>query len=107
MDVFTRTFDASTSVYWNNSAELNQIFIQLQQNYANQKLRVQGHIFLNEIFDALGMTRTSQGQIVGWLWNDDGDCYVDFGLDPFSDEAKNNLAYQLNFNVDGVIYEKI
>ncbi len=76
---YARFFD-ETSREWKKDAEMNLYFLQCQQTWANHQLRARGHIFLNEIYDSLGMERSSAGQIEGWVVNGDGDGFVDFGL---------------------------
>lgn len=106
---YARFFD-ETSQNWQKNAELNRIFVQAQQNYANHLLHARGHIFLNEVYDMLGLERSSAGQVVGWVTGNDGDNFIDFGLF----EAHNarfvngwERSIILDFNVDGVIYDKI
>jgi hypothetical protein len=106
---YARFFD-ECSTSWQKNAELNRLFVQCQQNYANQLLQARGHVFLNEIYDMLGLERSKAGQVVGWVISEDGDNYIDFGLF----EARSNLfvngwerSVLLDFNVDGVIYDKI
>jgi len=106
---YARFFDES-STEWRKDAELNRLFVQCQQNYLNQLLQARGHVFLNEAYDALGLERSSAGRVVGWIIGDDGDNYIDFGMY----EAQNSRfingterSILLDFNVDGVIYDKI
>jgi len=106
---YARFFD-ETSSHWEKNPELNRIYIQCQQNYANDLLRSRGHVFLNEVYDMLDFERTKAGQVVGWVIGKDGDNYVDFGIY----RAFNSLFVNgrertilLDFNVDGVIYDKI
>ena len=71
-------------VGWQKDAEHNKWFVMQQQNYANQKLRAQGYLFLNDVHDMFGIPRTKAGQIAGWLYEEKkgykGDTYVDFGI---------------------------
>jgi len=107
---YARFFDEG-SVNFQKQAEMNRLFIQCNQNFANNLLNSRGHVFLNEVYDMLGLERSSAGAVVGWVRNSDrGDGYIDFA--PF--EAKNNLFINeveprilLDFNVDGVIYDLI
>lgn len=106
---YARIFDEQSSEF-QKDPELNRLFIQCQQNYFTQKLQAYGHVFLNEVYDALGLERSKQGAIVGWIIGDDGDNFVDFGL--FSNpnpEFINGVEPRtiLDFNVDGVIFDKI
>lgn len=106
---YARFFD-EYSPNWQKDGELNRIFLQCQQNYANHRLQAYGHVFLNEVYDMLGLERSRAGAVVGWIVDGDGDAYIDFGL--FEARSKrfiNNLEKSiiLDFNVDGVIYDKI
>jgi hypothetical protein len=95
---------------WSPNAEFNKVFIKCQQNYANDRLISRGFIFLNEVLNDLGFPPTHAGQYVGWMMNDGGDNYVDFGL--FEAHQSGFLAgvepsIILDFNVDGVIIDKV
>lgn len=68
---------------WTKSPELNKFFLIQTQNQANDKLRLQGKLTLNEVYDMLGAPRTKYGQLAGWVYTEDesaGDNFVDFGL---------------------------
>ena len=68
---------------WTRNAELNKVFLIQTQNAANDKLRLNGILTLNEVYDMLGVPRTAYGQIAGWVYTEDdsvGDSYVDFGI---------------------------
>lgn len=106
---YVRLFD-ETNPNWTKQADQNLFFLRAQQNYFNDKLRAHGHVFLNEVFDALGMDRTPAGAIVGWRISDEGDNFVDFNI--YTPENRDFVQGQersvwLDFNVDGVIYNKI
>lgn len=112
---FTKCFDESCAAF-EKSPEDNMRFLKCQQNYANDLLKRRGHLFLNEVYDMLGFDRTSAGSVVGWIYDEEcpnGDNYVDFGIFNIKSEAARNFvngherAIWLDFNVDGVIYNKI
>lgn len=68
---------------WTKNAELNKFFLIQTQNQANDKLRLNGILTLNEVYDMLGAPRTKYGQLAGWVYTEDetaGDNFVDFGL---------------------------
>lgn len=97
---------------WTNNADHNFMYLRSIQSVCNDKYNAQGHLFLNEVLDAIGLQRTQAGAVVGWLKGSDGDDYVDFGfsdyyVDDYCDEATNAKNIHLNFNVDGVIWDKI
>lgn len=106
---YARFFDEG-SPNWQKNAEYNRLHIQCQQNYANNMLQARGYLFLNEVYTMLGINMSSAGQAVGWFLNSDGDNFVDFGIF----EARNSSLVNgeersilLDFNVDGVIIDKI
>lgn len=95
---------------WQKSPELNRLFVQCQQNYANDLLHARGHLFLNEVYDMLGIDHTSAGAIVGWVIDNGGDNYVDFGIFEAGNAQFVNgweRSIILDFNVDGVVFDKI
>ena len=110
--MYAKCFDES-SCKWSKTPSYNQMFLETQQIYANELLNTRGHIFLNEVYDSLGLPRTKEGAIVGWVQNGNGDGYVDFGLyNPKNPTARDFInGYErsifLDFNVDGVIYDLI
>jgi hypothetical protein len=109
MSPYARFFDEYSSS-WQKNPELNKIFLLAQQNYANHLLRARGHVFLNEIYDMLGLERCSAGQMVGWVISETGDNFIDFGMfEVRNADFVNNVerSILLDFNVDGVIYDKI
>lgn len=69
---------------WTKNAEANKTFLLQVQNWANEKLQNQHHLFLNELLDMLGAPRTRAGNEVGWLYDEDGvvcgDNYIDLGV---------------------------
>lgn len=106
---YARMFD-EYSAYWEKDPEYNRLYLQCQQNYANNLLRSRGHVFLNEVYDMLGVERTKAGAVVGWIIGKDGDNFIDFGIyEAFNSRFVNGIERSiiLDFNVDGVIYDKI
>lgn len=101
---------------WRKDPEDNLLFLRLQQDYANERLQKKGHLFLNEVYDMLGIPRSKAGQHVGWIYDEKhpiGDNYVDFGIYNTHIEANRNFVngYErtilLDFNVDGDIIDKM
>ena len=99
---------------WQNDPEYNLMFLKSQQQYANDLLRARGRLFLNEVYDMLGIERTKAGQVVGWTYNmknTTGDNFVDFGIYDMSKERVRAFVngYEpsilLDFNVDGNVWD--
>lgn len=115
---YARFFDEA-NINWDKSPEQNMYFLKMVQNQMNDKLKARGHVFLNEVYDALGFERSEAGQLVGWVWNKDntameaGDGYIDFGIFDGNDYAKrafvngDERSILLDFNIDGMIYDLI
>ena len=114
---YARFYDSGCD-NWQKDAEHNLWYLKQQQNYANEKLKANGYLFLNDVYDMLGIPRTKAGQIVGWIYDDknpnhNGDNYVDFGIYNINVEANRDFVngYEptilLDFNVDGPIYDLI
>ncbi len=114
ISMYARFFD-EYSMNWSKEPEYNIVFLHCQQKWANDMLKARGHLFLNEVYDALGLDRTTAGSVVGWVVSHDGDNYVDFGI--FKDHSTSNQlkdfvngregSILLDFNVDGIIYDRI
>jgi Family of unknown function (DUF6353) len=113
-DGYSRFFD-ETCGSWRRDPELNLFFLHSHQKYANDLLHSRGHVFLNEVYDMIGVDRSQAGSVVGWIKSDDGstDNFVSFGIfEGKTDTVRDFVngregAILLDFNVDGVIWDKI
>ena len=105
-------------VGWTKDPEANLTFLRAQERWANQRLQSVGHLFLNEVYEMLGLPHSSAGAVVGWIYdpkNPDakGDNKVDFGIYNIHIPANRDFvngwerSIWLDFNVDGVIYNQI
>jgi Family of unknown function (DUF6353) len=109
---YARFFD-QFSRNWEKTPEYNFVFLRCQQNYANDLLRSRGHVFLNDVYDMLGIERSRTGAVVGWVIGTEGDNYIDFGIFNGDNARARDFvngregSILLDFNVDGVIYDKI
>lgn len=106
-----------TNPFWNDASnEYNMMFIKNQERYANDLLRAKGYLFLNQVYELLGLPITQEGNVVGWVYDKDstvGDNFVDFGI--YADSCANYNDFingvddyiLLDFNVDGNILDLI
>lgn len=107
-NIYAKWFD-ERSPYFQRSHDRNMMFLTTQERYFNDRLKIHGHVFLNEVYEALGLPHTSAGAVVGWLYKD-SESYVDFGIwDVQRDVARDFVngyekAILLDFNVQGLIY---
>lgn len=113
--IYARFFDSSAPAWDKYSPDTNLFYLKCQQNYANDLLKFRGHVFLNEVYDLLQLPRSKAGSVVGWIRSSNpghGDNFVDFGIFSDSEQSHDFVngyegAILLDFNVDGIIYDKI
>lgn len=101
---------------WSENADHNMFYLKARQSQANDMLRANGHLFLNEVYDLLGFPRTKAGAVVGWIYdtkNPIGDNFVDFGMFEIQRPSSRNFmngytpGIVLDFNVAGNILDHI
>ena len=99
---------------WTKDPELNLMFLRKQQDFLNDRLKAEGYLFLNDVYDALGIQKTKIGQIAGWVYDEKnpvGDNYIDFGIYDTHREANRRFVnglertILLDFNCDGDILD--
>lgn len=105
---FTRT-----NPYWDDTPDYVEMFLRAQQNYANDRLKIEKALTLNDVYDSLGFQKTKAGMVVGWVLdenNEDGDNFIEFHVHKVyipNEYGEDELAYAIDFNVDGNIYNKM
>ena len=99
--------------YWEEDSSYVEMFLRSQQNYANDKLKANGHLTLNDVYDMLGFHDSKAGMVVGWIYDLDhpnGDNYVEFDVKKVNlpnEQGGYEEAYAIDFNVDGNIYNEM
>lgn len=113
VDDYARFFD-KTCRHYEENMNYNLMLLRSQQQLANDKLVADGFLFLSDVYDMLGITRTKMSQSVGWIYkpdgNSNGDNFVDFGAMVVKRETEDGGyedAILMNFNVDGPILDLI
>lgn len=110
---YSKFFD-ETSRCWEKDANYNLMFLRRMQSMFNDKLKANGYVFLNDVYDALDIERTPEGQTVGWVFdpdNPDLENYIDFGIYDVHRKSSRDFVnglervILLNFNVDGNILD--
>jgi Family of unknown function (DUF6353) len=109
--MYSRIFD-ETNPNWSKVPHQNQMFLTSQMTYANMRLRSKGKVYLNDVYDMLGLERSDEGQVVGWVDNsENGDSYIDFGVwngsvyDGMEWVTGSQDGIMLDFNVDGLVLD--
>lgn len=109
---FAKFFDEANP-NWEKDAEYNKSWLRLRQSLANDQLKARGYMYLNDVYDLLGIRRTKAGYKYGWIFdvkNPKRQNFIDFGIYDIhkagSRDFVNGLerSILLDFNVDGVIY---
>ena len=99
--------------YWDDTPDYVELFLRSQQNYANDRLKVDKVLTLNDVYDSIGFQKTKAGMVVGWVFdenNEDGDNFIEFNVRKVyipNEYGEEELAYAIDFNVDGNIYNKM
>lgn len=102
-----------TNPYWDDCPDYIEMFLRSQQNYANDRLKAEKYLTLNDVYESLGFQKTKAGMVVGWVFdenNKDGDNFVEFRVRKVfipNEKGEEELAYSIDFNVDGNIYDKM
>lgn len=109
---YARFFD-ECSREWVKDPYMNLTFLRGKQAMLNNKLQSCGFVFLNEVYRELDMGEPSQeGQVVGWYYTPDHPSFIDFGIYDSNRHTERFVnGYErsilLDFNVDGVIIDKL
>lgn len=105
-------FDNTNPNYVKDPANnYNLMFIQIQEQFCNDKLRVQGFLFENDARELLGLKKTEGGQRCGWVYDPNGPTHqISFGIDDYASNCGKNIyadGIWIDFNVDGDIMNKV
>lgn len=90
---------------WQDAHEYNINFLRIQEQLLTDKLRAQGSLMLNEVYDRLDMPRTQTGALCGWLvGHPNSDDFVELDIQPLHDF---HGTLMVDFNVAGVVYDML
>jgi hypothetical protein len=110
--MYAKVFARNTTPRWQPVVVQNELFLKSQQNYLKDLLDSRGHVFLNEVYEALGFDHTEEGSVVGWI-RGYGDQYVDFNCFDTVGLRENAFvngdvdSILLDFNVHGPIHKML
>lgn len=100
--------------YWENDDDYIKCVFDMKKKYLNKLFRQKGFLTLNEAYRELGLEETNDGMVHGWVYDKDnpvGDNYIQFydhkTTIPMDDGETEMEVYELEFNCDGFIYDKI
>lgn len=100
---YAREFNKSCEL-WEDDKAMNLTLIRLIQHHFNDMLELRGTVYLNEVYDYLGIPKEEKYRNVGWKLDCEcSDGFIDFGLCKAAIINGENPNIMLDFNVDGVI----
>lgn len=108
--VYARFYDEYAPNWTPRSGE-NRYFLHSTQSYFNDILNRRGYVFLNEVYNHLGLEEVPEGQVMGWIRGKD--TYIDFGIFDGNTMATrafindNEPSVLLDFNITGYILDKV
>ena len=119
LSAYCQFFANGISREWDLNEYYNRTFIEGREKWWTTILRERGHVFLNEVLDSLGFPQTTEGSVIGWVYNEtdglDAADQIIFDVHevwlPELDENGKEYhepAYYIDFpNLSGVIFDKI
>lgn len=102
-DNYYRFFDETNNL-WIPSPGHNLMLLKNVREYIYGLLENSGHLFLNEAFDILGIPKTKNGQLVGWIYRDG---MASDAIYTIHRQINDGSIYLLQFNPQGIILDKI
>ena len=100
---------------WSKDPGQNVITLGAKESFLNKRLQLRGYLFLNEVYEYLGIAPIREGQYLGWYYDPNDptlhNC-VDFGIYDCHDILKCNFVngfedtILLDFNIDGNIVDR-
>lgn len=96
---------------WDPNPHMMMTWLRGRLLMLNDLLHARGHVFLNEVYDALGFDHTPIGAIVGWIDGEGDDCIDIFGeigdegVQKFVNGQSNVIL--LTFNHCGPIWDRL
>ena len=107
---YARFFDESC-IGWTKNAQVNRNRLIATQNTLNDMLKINGYVYLNQVYDALGVMTCAEGARIGWVYDPDNTNWIDFGMYNVADANARAFVdgYERNFLVDlhpdGIVYD--
>lgn len=87
----------------NNDEDYLTALVHRWQDYFNQKLIVDGYVFLERVYNSFGLETTVVDSVVGWeIDSKNGDGFIDLGYRVIERED-GSKRYVIDPNVDGLI----
>ena len=111
---YSRFYDDGCSG-WSRDASANNIYLKNVQAYFNDRLKIRGYVFLNEVYEYLNLPPIQEGQYIGWYYDPNDSTLhnkIDFGIYDIHNIEKRDFVngfenvVLLDFNIDGNIVDR-
>lgn len=114
LDAAVRWMDEENTAFWDPNPQILMQQLRGQESYWNQMIRTRrdGTVILNEVLQSLGFDKCQEGAMLGWRLDGRHEGHIDFGL---YSEYNSTRAFVngktprvlLQFNVDGIVWDKL
>lgn len=104
--LYNRRFEEG-NINWSPDSDMSEYFLRAIQQQMNDKFYINGYVLLNHVYKALGFAESPEGAVVGWSQKKKGDDYISFGLDNDINQREGSCQWELEFNVNGVVFDLI
>ena len=104
----SESYDSYIRSVVNSDLEYHKtVLVNSIQRFLNQKLLVNGRVFLEEVYNSFGLETTAIDRVVGWeIDSENGDGFIDLGYRVIERE-NGSKRYVIDPNVDGFILTTI
>lgn len=92
----SRVFD-SHNPNFSSTREINELFLRSVRDHSYMVLHARGHLFLNDVFDMLGFSRTAGGAVLGWTAEDYSSILFEW--------SEHDESLELKFHPEGCILD--
>lgn len=113
-DPYLFLWDETTSTRYTGQPVLDLAALRTAEKFANLKLLAKGYLFLNDVLKELGLPLVKEGQIDGWIYDENNPTQVvSFGLEPGTSTQVDNFlgglesSVYLRMNVQPNILSKV
>lgn len=105
--IYQRVFEEFSNVNWSPDEDMSEYFLRAVEQQMNDILHIKGYLMLNTVYKSLGYGDSPEGAVVGWSQKVRGDDHVSFGLEKDINQREGDNRWILDFNVNGVVYDRI
>lgn len=88
--------DKNSSEWDEKDFEFNKLFVIAQQMYIVNRYRCQGYIYLNVIYELLGLNWNPHNENICWIYERDGELEISIIL---TDISRNKIGFDILYKL--------